>query len=626
MAALWTADPQLAQQLEEQLEHEPYAIEASRSGAPTVALLTADGRKIHLHSRYEPLEEARKLIDRAQTDQKAVFCVHGFGLGYHVENLFERASTEAMILVLESDLRLLRTAFEHRDFSKLISSGRVMFITQDDRGRLLLRLNAYQAMISAGLEFVVHAPSLQLQDEFHRRMQTVMSEFVAYCRTSLNTVILNGQRTAENIARNIGWYVGTGSLSRLAGRHAKQPAIIVSAGPSLRKNRHLLTEAAGRSVIIAVQTTLAPLLEMGIEPDYVTSLDYHDICTRFFERLPSSLKTELIAEPKASSAVLKLYPGPMTILGNDFAEKLVREMKLTKPSLRAGATVAHLAFYLAEHMGCDPIIFVGQDLAFSDGLCYTPGTSYEDVWRPELGRFCTMEMRQWEHIVRERPILRKIEDWQGRAIYTEERLFAYLQQFERDFAVSGARIIDATEGGAKKRGAEAMSLREALDAFCRRPLERAARGEKSALCVDRFGECIESLSRRRDEARKIAQIGRETAELLKEVSGCLEAPEKANRVIAKIDAVKARMHELNDCYEAITQLTQHTELVRFQSDRAIAASRVSGVEKQRRQLARDIVNVQGIIAAAERFEALMEEVMAGMRQWQDRVKDGEVRA
>src|SRR5207248_5679596 len=95
-------------------------------------------------------------------------------------------------------------------------------------------------------------------------------------------------------------------------------------------------------------------------------------------------------------------------------------------------------------------------------LAYTPGTSYENVWRPELSRFCTVEMKQWEHIARERPILRKIPDVAGSAMYTEQRLFSYLQQFERDFATSKARVIDASEGGALKRGATVTTLAEAL--------------------------------------------------------------------------------------------------------------------------------------------------------------------
>src|SRR5206468_3433675 len=149
---------------------------------------------------------------------------------------------------------------------------------------------------------------------------------------------------------------------------------------------------------------------------------------------------------------------------------LLAEMKLGKAKLPSGATVAHLAYYLAEFVGCNPIIFIGQDLGFSEGLCYAPGTSYEDVWRPELSRFCTLEMKQWEQIVRDRAILRKIPDHQGRPMYTEERLFTYLQQFERDFLRSSRKIIDATEGGALKRGATTMTFAHAIAEYCDSPL------------------------------------------------------------------------------------------------------------------------------------------------------------
>src|SRR5205085_7846355 len=121
--------------------------------------------------------------------------------------------------------------------------------------------------------------------------------------------------------------------------------------------------------------------------------------------------------------IFDMHPGALSLVGNAYAEELLREMGPNRSCIRQGATVAHLAYYLAEHLGCDPIIFVGQDLGFSDGLCYAPGTSYEDVWRPELSRFCTVEMKQWEFIARDRPILRRIPDFEGKPMYTEERLF-----------------------------------------------------------------------------------------------------------------------------------------------------------------------------------------------------------
>jgi hypothetical protein len=450
---------------------------------------------------------------------------------------------------------------------------------------------------------------VRLHPQFHAQVQTVLAEFAAYCRTSLNTIVLNGRRTCENIAANLGWYVATPGVNPLKDRHAKKPAIIVSAGPSLRKNKHVLKEAQGRAVLVAVQTTLQPLLEMGVEPDYVTSLDYHDICTRFFEKLPKELRTTLVAEPKASSAIFSLFPGPIRLLGNEYADTLVREMSLGKDRLRAGATVAHLAFYLAEYMGCDPIIFVGQDLGFSDGLCYAPGTSYEDVWRPELSRFCTMEMKQWEHVARERPILRRIEDWQGRGMYTEERLFAYLQQFERDFAASPARIIDATEGGALKRGARAMTLCDALNEFCAPGTVTSGGGDAAGIEWGRTAHAVRCLETRRSQAAEIRTIAEETLPLLQEVSEHLADQGRVNRLIARIDVLRSRMFALNDCYELVTQLDSRMEFERFKSDRQTAASKAAGTELQRRQLARDVTNVQAVIGAARDFEALMTKVM-----------------
>lgn len=627
LAALWATDPRLAAAVEaadppggEPVESWPgHRVERSKSGLPTVVVRSAEGKEIYLHSRYQPAEEARRLLKGLGFDSCAAFYVLGFGLGYHVEALFEEASDEAIIVVFEPDVRLLRVALGQRDLTRLLASRRILFFWREDKSELLQRLTPHGALVSTGFEPLSHAPSIQVNPRFFAQAQQWIAEYAAFTRTSIQTLVLNGRKTAENIAANIGWYVATPNLARLKDAHKGEPAIIVSAGPSLRKNKHLLAEAAGRAVIVAVQTTLQPLVEMGIEPQYVTSLDYHEICTRFFEKLPPTITTELVAEPKATDLIFGLHPGPLSLLGNDFAESLLREMKLGKAGLPAGATVAHLAFYLAEHLGCDPIIFIGQDLGFSDGLCYAPGTSYEDVWRPELGRFCTVEMKQWEQIVRERPILRRIPDWQGNPMYTEERLFTYLQQFERDFARSSARIIDATEGGAAKRGARMMTLGAALEEFCRTPL-KTARPPHPGPRWDRLDECRASLACRLAEAREIEDIGRHTLPLLVEARDHLSDQGRVNRVIARIDVLRKRMNEYGACYDLIMQLTQASELKRFRSDRAIAAggSRGNAMDRQRRQVQRDIENVRSVIDAAGEFQTMIEQVIGRLRRPRER--------
>jgi len=607
LAALWVNDPGLAAKIEALPEPGGYPIEPSKSGPPTVALTTTQGRRLYLHSRFDPVAESANLTDTIEAG-KAGYFVLGFGLGYHAEALFERAGDEAIFCIFESDLRLLRTAMESRDLSRLLESRRLMFFTAPDKSELLNRLNPHTALFSVGVETVVHAPSQQVAGQFYQQVRIWLEEFSSFRQTSMNTLVLNSRRTAENIARNVGWYAASPSLSRLRDCYKGDPAIIVSAGPSLRKNKHLLKDLQGRGVIIAVQTTLQPLLEMGIEPQFVTSLDYHEICTRFFEKLPKHLKTELIAEPKANNAIFNMNPGPLSVLGNDFAEGLLRELNLRHEVMQPGATVAHLAYYLAEHIGCDPIIFVGQDLGFSDGLCYAPGTSYEDVWRPELSRFCSVEMKQWEQIVRERFILRKITDYQGRPMYTEERLFSYLQQFERDFLKTQTRIIDATEGGAAKAGSTPMTLADARDRFCRRELTGSA-PPHPGLDWAKIPGCIASLKKRKEEAVAIEQISEQTLPLLKEIRDHLDSQARVNRAIAAIDALRTRMNELGPCYDLVTQLTQPTELKRFEADRKIAASRVSGLDRQRLQVERDVDNVLGVMQAARDFQKLMDDVI-----------------
>lgn len=605
LAALWSSDPALAAALERLDDADWLPLEPARSGAWTLAVPNADGRSVYLHSRHRPEEEAAALVAGVNTTERVTFAVLGLGIGHHLAALADAAGNEALIWVFEPDPRVIHAWLRAGDHARLIETRRLQILTTADKGDCFARWNAHLAGISLGFEIVTHEPSVRRTPDFFAAVRQLIDEFVAYGKTTINTLLINGRRTAENLARNIPYYVTTAGVDGLKNAYRDKPAVIVSAGPSLRKNQHLLAEASRGAIVVAVQTTLKPLLDLGVTPDFVTSLDYHDICTRFFEGLPAGLPTELVAEPKASPAVLKLAPGPLSLLGNEFIERVLREMNCDKPFLPAGATVAHLAYYLAEHLGCNPIIFVGQDLGFSDGLCYAPGTSYDDVWKPELSRFCTLEMKQWEQIARDRPILRRVPDHAGRSMYTEERLYAYLQQFERDFLKSGRLIIDASEGGVAKLGAVSMTLAETLARHCGTPLVRLPRVVVERSKSERLAAAAHSVGRRRDEAREIAAISGETLALLREISEKPTDVSFVNSRIALIDALRNRIHVLGHTYDLITQLTQSAELDRYRADRALGRQTDDAPARQRRQLARDIANVTAIRAAAGSFVELM---------------------
>src|SRR4051812_7268600 len=83
LAALWSSNAALARQIESLREiASKFTVESSKSGAPTLTVKTPDNRTLSLHSKYNPLAEAAKLIDSVNTAPVA-FYVLGLGLGYH---------------------------------------------------------------------------------------------------------------------------------------------------------------------------------------------------------------------------------------------------------------------------------------------------------------------------------------------------------------------------------------------------------------------------------------------------------------------------------------------------------------------------------------------------------------
>ena len=611
MRALWKTEMDFAQRIDLVDEGELIECEASRKGPPTCQLVGSGGARVYLHSKYDPEREASKWADgvmaaaekqMAEDDERFPMCyfVDGFGLGYHVRALFERLQGDTFVVVSEGNMALLRTALELFDFSEMIESKRLVIITRPDREEIFNKLQPHGNMLVMGTLFT-RALQRQIDPEFHREVHTAVSEYASYLRSHVISLLANSIITTENVLGNLGSYVGTPSIGMLKNRFAGYPAVVVSAGPSLRKNLAILKEIRDRVVVIAVQTTLKPLLAYGIKPDFVTSLDYHEVGIRFYEGLEEELRdVHLVAEPKANWRVINYYRdrGPMSLLGNEVARLILGHDNDDHDNLQPGATVAHLAFYLGEYIGADPVMFIGQDLAFSDNVYYSPGTALHTVWRGEFNRFCTVEMKEWERIVRSRAILRRVEDVHGQAIYTDEQMFTYMQQFEKDFAKSKVKVIDASGGGARKQGAQIMSFREAADQYCTREIDqsRFAYRKEVRYQADKLEDARRLVEERIEDVKEMEDISAETIKLVKEMVELIEDQGALNKKMIRLDELRAMVRQRDVAYRLIMYVAQNAELYRYRQDRMLGVEELEGKERQKRQLQRDI----GYISALQR--------------------------
>ncbi len=620
MRALWRRDPVLALRVDAIDEEERTELEPTRSGSWT-ARITTPGGPTYLHSRYDPEEEARRFAASVTMEEKYCFVVNGIGLGYHLRALYDRLRGDAFIICCEPTVALIATALTCIDLTDMIAAGDLILLTNADKARLHEQLQPHSALLMLGTRFVPHGPSMRADEAGHAEITKSITEFIAYTRMTMVTAVRNARITCKNIAMNLVTQVTTPPIDMLRNRFAGDPAIVISAGPSLGRNIDQLGDLKGRAVLCAVQTVLKPLARRGIEPDFVTSLDFHELSTRFFEGVSGLQNVHLVAEPKATWSVVDHYTGPISLLDNNWARLLAGEVMGPRGSLTAGATVAHLAFYLAVYMGCDPIIFVGQDLAFSGHVFYVPGVEAHQAWRSELNRFNTIEHREWDRIVRNRPILRRAPGNDGGELYTDDLLFTYLEQFEKDIAGVAARVINATEGGAKIRGTEVLTLREATQRHCRQPIDPARFAyRKSTKWRDpsRLGATREALKERIEELDGVIEVCDELLVLLKELRGFTNDPPRFNKRLIRVDELRSRIREESRAYQIVNGVTQLSELRRFTADRRLSAAETEPVERAKRQIQRDREFLTGVRDGAIDVKAILSEALERITNAQER--------
>lgn len=604
LAALSRNDPVLADRLRGERASEAVCFFPARREPVMAATLKAAGsdRPISLCSAQAPLAEARGFAEQVKLDEHAVVVVLGLGAGHHVRAVVEAVGDAGVVVVYEPDAGVVRAVLEQIDCTSWLSSEHLgLFIGEVDQGELTGRLERVMGQIAQGVQLLTHPATRQVHAEAIGAFGRKMTQLIAYCRTNVATTLVNSPVTCRNLSQNLGRYAAGATINELKGIARGRPAVLVAAGPSLAKNVHLLAQPGVRDrvVIITAQTTLKLLLDRGVRPHFVTALDFHEISRRFYEGLPELNDVTLIAEPKANRAILDSYPGPIRVCRSGFLDMLLGRGARMVESLPAGSTVAHLSFYFAQYLGCDPIGFIGQDLGFSDGLYYCPGTAMHEVWGPELGAYNTLEMMEWKRVAGFRGSLQKREDVHGRAIYSDEQMLTYLKQFERDFAVAPQKLIDATEGGLAKAHTQRMRLSEFLAEFMGEPvgeLPLADRAMDDAL----LARAAEVLAGRQEEVRELGELSRGTVPLLEQM---LEHQGEGSRMaglFARLEKKQARVAELQQAFGLVQQLNQVGTFNRHRADRSIRADRESdAIGVQRRQLERDIENLKWLIQACD---------------------------
>lgn len=265
----------------------------------------------------------------------------------------------------------------------------------------------------------------------------------------------------DNYNRNRGVISRSPGVSSLFGKFPRVPAIVVGAGPSLDKNKHLLQEAVGKAVIIAVDTILEGVERLGVTPNVTITLDPQQEIERFFMRADTSRKI-LVAPTIAHPVALSWWKGE-TVFYNKFAPDISPLVKIASLNqglgyLIPGGSVLSVGLDLAFRMGANPIAFIGQDLSYPPGAAYSSsamygGRDYTDMFSDRMAEFVTDT------------------DIFGRTVHTQKNMSVTKQWMEWAFVNlkrdAPVNFYNCTEGGIVGGNCVIATLAEWIARYCR---------------------------------------------------------------------------------------------------------------------------------------------------------------
>jgi hypothetical protein len=503
-------------------------IELSPSGIPCMVL-----SGMPIYEDENPIQEAKRMVDALVGDDDAnAVVLFGLGLGYHAEQMEQRFSCSLIIYDPSADALRYTLGGRNLNLKKSIlvtTVGRLM-------GEVEQRLQFNDKKITAAA-----VPSYQrlFPKQFEEFVQALNQAQVNANILESTTAIRTGDWIRHSV-KNIPKAAGRKGIDILFDKFKGKPGILVSAGPSLDKNIHDLKAAMNHAVIISVNAAAAPLAKAGIKPDIIAVVEGLDLRAQFQE-LPwlndTVVAPALYCFPGFYDLPARdILPVPDTtaLCGRWFARAF------SKPHVPSGGSVSCMAFSLLNAFGCDPLIVIGQDLAYTGGLSYTTGATFgKQTMRYDkaTGRLIQVDEERNNAIesIRQASGLALLDNfeaaevpaWGGLGGVLSVKMFNLFRSwFENAARTLGQEriLINATEGGARIAGFLEMTLTEALLSYCKESFDVTAvinEAETSAP-PNHIGALVQTIEEDLNSIRTIIRIAEAASRVAKQASSVVE--------------------------------------------------------------------------------------------------------
>ncbi|MCP4679409.1 MAG: motility associated factor glycosyltransferase family protein [Deltaproteobacteria bacterium] len=447
-------------------------IETAKNGVPLLALHGVD-----VYDRQDPIGIVKGEVAAIRGDDDAnVVALFGLGLGYHAQELARRFTGQ--IVVFDPSLDAMKTTLG----SRRLPLERTILVSNP--GHLVSEVQPRLQFTDRKIIAAAIPAYVQLFPDEFKTFKSILEEAISNSQILEATIAERSLDWIRNIAKNLPTAMMRPSINVIGDRFAGKPGILVAAGPSLGDNIEHLKKAMGHALIISVNAAAEPLSRAGVSPDIITVVEGLDLRAQLegIDRIRDvTLAASIIAFPGFFDMnVRHLFPiaDYSTVCSEWFSSALGWHRY---PS---GGSVACTAFAILHELGCDPIILVGQDLAYTDGKSYVESATYgrqRMEYNEKTGTLNAVERNSEIEEIRKSGGLDllnnlKAEETEAYGGVGMVRTIAMFNLFRNWFETSARTwaadrtLINATEGGARIKAFEEMPLSTAIEKWCVEPV------------------------------------------------------------------------------------------------------------------------------------------------------------
>lgn len=444
-----------------------YKIEVSPKGVKTLIYYDEETqKKVRLHSAYNPYKEAERAVSSFTPGRSKYIFVTGLALGYHIEILKNNYPNHT-ICILEEDSEVIKIC--KKENPEVLNN---IFVIQN--------LNDVSTIFEGsdissfkGFKVFYFNSSYNLSPKFYDNFLKEINQYISSRISDLLTRFEFEEVWADNIIKNIPKFSYSPSILPFFQKFRNIPGVIISAGPSLKKNAPLLTKLREKALLVCVDTALPVMRRYNIKPHLVITLDAQKHSLIHFLS-DSEINPILIADMVSYPAINRDYKG-ITVFSStakyydntngglnreptpfmDWLEEHIEPMG----DIQSGGSVATSAFDLLLNLGCSEIVLIGQDLAYTGREIHSSGTHHNDKWLTITNRFLNLQSIN-QNIIRKRKI-KYVESFNNRAeVLTDFVLDMYKNWFSDSAGRVPIDVINVTEGGAQIKNTKEMTLKK----------------------------------------------------------------------------------------------------------------------------------------------------------------------